>query len=115
MKIQQTEIARRIGCDRGYLSCLENDQRPAPTRDFLEKLIVALDLRPHEADKLRAARSMSSREFHLPGNLPPEAYVLCYELVQRIDRLSPSHLSAMIEVAKIEDAPPRPIASAHPD
>ena len=47
LKMTQTELARRIGVARSYISLLENDQRPL-TDDLLQKISAALGCKPEE-------------------------------------------------------------------
>ncbi len=42
--LRQQVVAERAGCDRGHLSGLENDLKPTPSPEFLERLILAMDL-----------------------------------------------------------------------
>lgn len=102
--LRQQVVAERAGCDRGHLSALENDIKPAPTSEFLERLVLALDLSDEEANELRTARVKSRRSYTLPSGLPEEAYELAYRLFMRLDALSASHVRALIEVLGIEYA-----------
>lgn len=102
--LRQQVVADRAGCDRGHLSGLENDLKPAPSPEFLERLILAMHLSEEEADALRIARVKSRRNYTLPSGLPEEAYELAYRLFVRLDALSASHVRALIEVLGIEYA-----------
>lgn len=102
--LRQQVVAARAGCDRGHLSALENDIKPAPTSEFLERLILAMDLSEEEADELRTARTKSRRSYTVPSGLPEEAYELAHELFSKLDSLSSSHVRALIEVLGIQYA-----------
>jgi transcriptional regulator with XRE-family HTH domain len=100
--LRQQVVAERACCDRGHLSGLENDLKPTPSPEFLERLILAMDLSEKEANELRTARKKSRRNYTLPSDLPEEAYELAYRLFARLDTLSASHVRALIEVLGIE-------------
>jgi hypothetical protein len=45
LKMTQTELARRIGVARSYISLLENGERPI-TDDLLQRIAAALGCKP---------------------------------------------------------------------
>ena len=45
LKMTQTELARRIGVARSYISLLENGERPI-TDDLLQRIATALRCKP---------------------------------------------------------------------
>ncbi|QHE83382.1 helix-turn-helix transcriptional regulator [Hydrogenophaga sp. BPS33] len=101
--LRQQELADLVGCDRTYLSALENDQRPAPTIEFLERLIQALALNEEEAEGLRSARSRSRRTYTVPGDSPQATYDFVHDLFTRLDKLTTRHLRALSAVLQISD------------
>lgn len=50
LKITQTELAKRIGVARSYISLIENGERPL-TDDMLQKISAALGCKPEELAK----------------------------------------------------------------
>ena len=50
LKITQTELAKRIGVARSYISLIENGERPL-TDDLLQKISKALGCKPEELAK----------------------------------------------------------------
>lgn len=101
--LRQQELADLVGCERTYLSALENDQRPAPSTEFLERLIKALDLSEEEAENLRAARSRSKRTYTVPTDSPRATYEFVHDLFTRLDKLTAWHLHALSVVLQIGD------------
>ena len=47
LKMTQTELARRVGVARSYISLLENGERPL-TDELLQKISAALGCKPEE-------------------------------------------------------------------
>ena len=45
LRMTQTELARRIGVTRSYISMLENGERPL-TEELRQKIAAALDCKP---------------------------------------------------------------------
>ena len=54
LKMTQTELARRIGVARSYISLLENGERPL-TDDLLQKISAALGCKPEDLSKWQQA------------------------------------------------------------
>lgn len=54
LKMTQTELARRIGVARSYISLLENGERPL-NNDLLQKISAALGCKPEELSKWQQA------------------------------------------------------------
>lgn len=50
LKMTQTDLARRIGVARSYISLLENGERPL-TDDLLQRISAALGCKPEELTK----------------------------------------------------------------
>lgn len=104
--LNQQDVANLVGCDRSYLSALENDQRAAPTEPFLEGLISGLNLGDEEADALRRARQCSRRSYTLPDDAAKAVYIFTHELFLRLDRLTGRDLAALTAVLKLTDPHP---------
>jgi len=45
LRMTQTELARRIGVTRSYISMLENGERPL-TEELLQRIAAALECKP---------------------------------------------------------------------
>lgn len=101
--LRQQEVSDLAGCDRSYLSALENDLKSAPTAAFLDALIGALQLPEAEANDLRRARERSRRSYAMPVDAPAATYDFVYDLFSKLDRLSAKELKALRAVLEIGD------------
>lgn len=104
--LNQQDVADLAGCDRSYLSALENDQRAPPTEAFLDGLISGLSLTEEEAEVLRRARLYSRRTYTLPEDAAKAVYVFAHELFSRLDRLTSRDFAALTAVLKLTDPHP---------
>lgn len=93
--LRQQALAELVGCDRSYLSALENDHRPAPNLEFFQVLMQAMDLSDREAEEFRRARDQSRRTYTLPEDLPPAAYEFVSEVFVGLERLNTYQLDAL--------------------
>jgi transcriptional regulator with XRE-family HTH domain len=101
--LRQQELSQLAGCDRSYLSALENDLKSAPTATFLDALSGALQLPGAEANDLRRARERSRRSCAMPADAPAATYDLVYDLFSSLDRLCAKELKALKAVLEIGD------------
>ena len=63
--LRQQDVAERVGCERSYLSALENDVKGAPDAKFVDALALTLGLSDEERDALQVARCEASRRCFL--------------------------------------------------
>lgn len=101
--LRQQEFADRVGCERSYVSALENDVKQAPPPEFVDSVQKALDLSDCEALELREARAKSRRRYAVPPESPEEVYEFIYELFARLDRLSALQLRGLRTVLELGD------------
>lgn len=99
--IRQQDLADLMGCERSYVSALENDLKLAPPGDFVERLSARLELTVEEADELQQARIRSRRRYDIPADVPPAAFEFLHELFGRLDHLSEQHLVALGATLKL--------------
>lgn len=93
--LRQQDLADLLGCERSYVSALENDLKLAPPADFVNRLNKHLELTEPEANELQQARARSRRRYEVPVDVPPLAFEFLYELFSKLDRLSEPHLVAL--------------------
>jgi transcriptional regulator with XRE-family HTH domain len=102
--LKQQDIAEVAGCDRSYLSAIENDLRPAPSAKFIDVLIRAMRLSDTDAEKLRGAQRASAHVYRVPREAPADVYLLVNELFSKMDTLSAGHVAAIRAVLGIGGA-----------
>ena len=99
--MRQKDLADAIGYEQSYISALEVSTKGPPTREFINKLVKALNLEQEEQNQLEAAIKRSDRKFVIPANAPETLYELCYELRQVIDQVLPSQVEMMLNVLRL--------------
>jgi transcriptional regulator with XRE-family HTH domain len=97
-EIRQVELAELLGYEQSYISALEVGLKGPPTPEFIEKLIAALELLPHEQRELRDAARASERRLVLSPDAPRDVYWLLTDLRAQIDELHP------VQIKMIRDA-----------
>lgn len=105
--LRQAELASLVGCQRTYLSAVENDQYVAPPPDFVERLRSSLALTDDEARDLEAARVRSRRSYQVPDDAPQAVYELVFELFAKLDGLNAPMVEALTQMLKASN-PARP-------
>lgn len=91
-----------MGYDQGYISGLELGRKGPPTKEFVTKLIVAMNLDENEQAALRQSVEESQRKFVLPGNASTEIYRMMRKLWEELDNLEPAQIRAITEILCIE-------------
>jgi transcriptional regulator with XRE-family HTH domain len=104
--MRQQELADRVGCERSYVSALENDVKQAPGTAFVNHVCGALQLNDAEAEALRQACAKSRRKYSVPPHLPKEAYEVTFELFARLERLNALQFQGLMTVLRLGDLPP---------
>lgn len=99
--MRQKDLAIAIGYEQSYISALEVSTKGPPTREFINKLVKALNLEQEEQDQLEDAINRSDRKVVIPANASETLYVLCYELRQVIDQILPSQVEMMLNVLRL--------------
>lgn len=110
--LRQQELADLVGCDRSYLSALENDLKHAPSAAFVQGLSTALKLPDVDAAALESARARSKRAYVVPADTPMQAYDFVFELFACLEGLNSLQVQAMRAVLEL-GGPPRsaPVAA----
>ena len=101
--LRQQELADLVGCDRSYLSALENDLKHAASDALVGELSSAVELPDDEASALTAARKRSRRTSVVPADTPKQGYDLVYDLFDRLEGLSELQIQAMRAVLQMGD------------
>jgi transcriptional regulator with XRE-family HTH domain len=110
--LRQQELADLVGCDRSYVSSLENDLKRAPSAEFVQVLTRALSLPAEDSAALQRARLRSKRHFVVPADTPMEAYEFLYELFASMEKLSSAQVRAMravLELGGTQRSPALPV------
>lgn len=103
--MRQQELADRVGCERSYISAVENDVKQAPAAAFVDKVCAVLQLDEAESAVLHQARQRSSRRYSLPADAPKEAYEFASEFFSRMERLSALQLRGLMTILQLGDLP----------
>ena len=101
--LRQQDLADLLGCERTYISSIENDLKQVPPSDFVDRLVSALDLSPDEGAALHKDRLRSRRRFVLPSDVPPAAFHLVHDLFEKVEQLSERQVQAISLVLKLGD------------
>ena len=99
--LRQEDLASRLGCDRGKVSALENDQREEVASDFVEGAVAALNLTDDERQVLLEAMRSSQRSYVLPAGAPSRVFLLARELFDRLDVLSEEQIDVLRAVIRL--------------
>lgn len=102
--LRQQDLADLMGCERSYVSALENDLKLAPPAEFVDRLSAGLELLAAETEALQQARVRSRRRYDIPADVPPAAFEFLHELFTRLDRLSEQHLVALSATLQLGQA-----------
>lgn len=98
----QLELAHLIGFEQAFVSGIELGTKK-PSKNFLEKLIAAMELSERDRKELDLALKASKRRFTLPPEASTKTYQFCSDLWDRLERLHPSILDAMHLLLKTGD------------
>ncbi|MGP8438938.1 helix-turn-helix domain-containing protein [Paraburkholderia fungorum] len=97
LRISQTELARRVGVDDGYISAIERGVRSPDGVVFIEQLGDALSLDENGKQELAIVATCSQRYIHLSDPLPVYKYRVIAALV-RDPGLSEEDMDAIARV-----------------
>ena len=101
--MRQQELADRVGCERSYVSAIENDIKQAPAAAFVDRVCSVLELGEVESTVLHQARQRSRRRYSLPAEAPKEAYEFASEFFSRMERLSALQLQGLMTILQLGD------------
>lgn len=91
-----------MGYDQGYISGLELGRKGPPTKEFVAKLIKAMDLDENAQATLHQSVEDSQRRYVLPGDTSTEIYKMIRKLWEELDNLEPAQIRAITEILSIE-------------
>ena len=104
--LRQTKLAEMLGYEQSYISGLELGTKNPSNPEFLARLSRALNLTDQEQEQLAKVVKQSQQRFVLPREVHPEAFRLCSELWDKIDRLPLSQLQAIRALLRLEVSVP---------
>lgn len=107
-RVSQRDLAKKMGYEQGYISGLEVGKKGPPNKEFVEKLIKALNLSKSEQELLRESVEDSQRRYVLPGNAPIDLYRLMRRLWSDLEYLHPAQIRAMNEILSLQDRMEQP-------
>jgi transcriptional regulator with XRE-family HTH domain len=93
--ITQRDLAHSMGYEQAYLSSLELGTKN-PSKEFLDKLISATELSDRDRQELDEALKLSKQRYKLTSTASPKTYEFVSVLWDRLERLHPALLDAML-------------------
>lgn len=87
----QTKLARELGYEQAYVSGIELG-RKKPSRDFLERLVVALQISEAEQAEMHLALKKSRRRYVLSSTATLATYEIYYAFCEQLDHLYPAQI-----------------------
>lgn len=102
-KVSQKELSKLIGFKQGYISALEVGRKPPTNKDFIEKIIDALNLDAIEQAALWQAVDESQRNYTLPDDTSAEISRMVNKLWRELDNLSPLQVRIITDVLQLRD------------
>jgi transcriptional regulator with XRE-family HTH domain len=104
-QMKQSELASLIGCDQSYISALENGHKGPPLPTFVDRLVTTLQLSPTEQANLDRAFKASGRKVEIATDAPQDLYLLVNQLRDKLPRLGPAAVQALLSVLNMSDQP----------
>lgn len=96
--MRQADLAHQLGYEQSYVSALEIGIKGPPTQEFLDRLVMALNLEAEEQESLKEAVRKSQRKYFLPASTPANAYQMCRELFDELENLHPAQIQVIRNV-----------------
>lgn len=103
-KLQQRELAERIGVQPCYVSAIEGGKKGPPSKAVLQNIVESLELSPEEISELQSTIGPSERVFRVPESISLEEYAFLWELRQRLGSLSGEELAIMTNALRLGGA-----------
>lgn len=100
-KLQQRELAERIGVQPCYVSAIEGGKKGPPSKAVLQNIVKSLQLSPEEVSELQSTIGPSERVFRVPESVSLEEYAFLWELRQRLGSLSGKEVAIMSHVLRL--------------
>lgn len=105
-QLQQKQLAADLGVQACYISALEKGRKAPPSKQVLEKLIMALGLDGQEQAALWESVEQSQRSFQLPEGMMLTEYRMINELRKRLGRLSEGQVTLILDVLALSTPTP---------
>jgi transcriptional regulator with XRE-family HTH domain len=102
-QLSQKELATLIGFKQAYVSALEVGRKPPTNKNFIEKLIDALNLDAIEQAALWQAVDESQRNYTLPDDTSAEISRMINKLWRELDRIGPVQIRIINDVLQLRD------------
>lgn len=102
LALTQTELADLVGYEQAYVSSMELGTR-GPSKEFLQKLALALELGQEEQRQLEVALHSSNRRFVLSPEASTKTFLFCNDLWDRLETLHPALLEALHVLLTLPD------------
>lgn len=99
--MRQSDLAEKLGYEPSYVSSLEMGRKGRPTREFVLKLVGALELGSNEAEELFQAWENSCRKIEIPADAPKSLYQALNEIRRAMDHLSPTQIEIIRQTARM--------------
>jgi predicted transcriptional regulator len=102
--ICQTELAELLGYEQTYISALEVGKKGPPTQEFVEKLILALNISGEERERLLEAVDASSRKLVIDNDMPQDVYWLLRDFKRHLHDLSLVQIQLLRQIIVLKDS-----------
>ncbi len=96
--IRQSELAKIMGYEQGYLSALELDKKGPPTEEFINKLINKFNLTSQETSQLLEVVDASQRKFAFSNEISKDAYWLIRDFRESLPALTKAEIELLRKV-----------------
>jgi len=97
-QLQQKQLAADLGVQACYISSLEKGRKAPPSKQVLNKLIIALDLDKDEQASLWDSVEQSQKSFQLPDGMMLVEYRMINELRKQLGRLTELQVAIILNV-----------------
>jgi transcriptional regulator with XRE-family HTH domain len=96
--MRQAEFASKLGYEQSYVSAIEVGTKGPPNKEFIERVIAALELDEPWRQKLLEALNESQRKIVLSSDATEDTFKMFNELRRQIDQLHPGQVE-LIQMA----------------
>lgn len=102
-RISQSELADIIGYEQTYISALEVGKKGPPTPEFIDRLILALEMSPAESQQLRDAADASQRKLVISPDMPQDVYLMIRSLRKWLPDISGDQIKLITDILELTD------------
>jgi transcriptional regulator with XRE-family HTH domain len=100
--IRQTELAKILGYEQGYISALELDKKGPPTEEFTQKLIKSFNFTPQEILHLNDVIDASNRKIVISNDVSKEAYWLIRDIREYLPVLTKAEIDVLRRILTLK-------------